>query len=161
MVSGHYGSSRHYRTNAKFVRQRLEGDGSGHDWWHIERVRNMAVTLGREENADLFIVELGALLHDIADWKFHDDLEGSARSARVAGVVKRRTERAVDHVHEIVRDISFKGAGVKTDMRTLEGRIVQDADRLDAMGAIGIARASPTAVTKPRHARSKSKTRAS
>ncbi len=125
----------------KFVRQRLEGDGSGHDWWHIERVRNMAVTLGREENADLFIVELGALLHDIADWKFHDDLEAGPRAAREWLESLNAEPSAVDHVHEIVRDISFKGAGVKTDMRTLEGRIVQDADRLDAMGAIGIARA--------------------
>lgn len=123
------------------VRQSLEGEGSGHDWWHIQRVLNMAKHLGTEEQADLFIVQLGALLHDIADWKFHegDDTVGPRVAREI--LTKLDVEAAdIDHVCAIVAGVSYKGAGVKTDMPTLEGRCVQDADRLDAIGAIGIAR---------------------
>ncbi len=125
-----------------YVRNQLEGEGSGHDWWHIHRVRNTARMLAKEEKADLIVVELAALLHDIADHKFHN---GDATvGPRVAG--KWLTQLGVEteiieHVQEIIRDVSFKGANVQTPMRTIEGKIVQDADRLDAMGAIGIARA--------------------
>ncbi len=126
---------------ADFARKTLEGEGSGHDWWHIHRVRENAMTIGREEGADLFIVELAALLHDIADWKFHD---GDAEAGpRVAGewLVKQGVDAAViEHVCDIIRKLSFKGAGVNTDMPTLEGKVVQDADRLEAMGAMGVAR---------------------
>lgn len=124
------------------VRQLLADDSSGHDWWHIERVRAMALAIGRGEGADLYVVELAALLHDIADWKFHggDDALGPRRAAEwLSGL---GVEPAViEHVAEIVRQVSFKGAQVATPMRTLEGQVVQDADRLDAIGAIGIARA--------------------
>lgn len=123
------------------VRSALEGDGSGHDWWHVERVRKTALSLAREEGADLFITELGALLHDIADWKFYADVEAGPRAAREWLESLSVEPHIVDQVCEIVRDISFKGAGVNTGMRTLEGRVVQDADRFDALGAIGIARA--------------------
>lgn len=126
---------------AKEVRKRLEGEGSGHDWWHIVRVWNMAKKIGREEGADMFIVELAALLHDIADWKFHDG--DDTVGPRVAGevLIEHKVEEGViQQVQEIVSTISFKGAGVKSEMRTLEGKVVQDADRLDAIGAIGIAR---------------------
>lgn len=124
------------------VREKLEGEGSGHDWWHIHRVRNTALTLAKEEKADVFVVELAALLHDIADHKFHDGDE--TIGPRVAGAWLEQLqvdESVINHVKEIIRDVSFKGAGVKTPMRTIEGKVVQDADRLDAIGAIGIARA--------------------
>ncbi|MCR9133323.1 MAG: HD domain-containing protein [bacterium] len=124
------------------VREKLEGEGSGHDWWHIHRVRNTALTLAKEEKADIFVVELAALLHDIADHKFHDGDE--TIGPRVAGAWLEQLqvdEFVINHVKEIIRDVSFKGAGVKTPMRTIEGKVVQDADRLDAIGAIGIARA--------------------
>ena len=124
------------------VRQQLEGEGSGHDWWHIHRVRNTALILAKEENADLFVVELSALLHDIADHKFHNGDE--TVGPRVAGewLIQLGVEpKIIEHVQEIIRDISFKGAKVQTPMRTIEGKVVQDADRLDALGAIGIARA--------------------
>lgn len=127
---------------AGHVRQLLAGDSSGHDWWHIERVRAMALAIGRGEGADLYVVELAALLHDIADWKFHggDDDLGPRRAAEwLAGFDVEST--VIEHVAEIVRQVSFKGAQVATPMRTLEGQVVQDADRLDAIGAIGIARA--------------------
>lgn len=124
------------------VREKLEGEGSGHDWWHIHRVRNTALTLAKEEKADVFVVELAALLHDIADHKFHDGDE--TIGPKVAGAWLEQLqvdESVIDHVKEIIRDVSFKGAGVQTPMRTIEGKVVQDADRLDAIGAIGIARA--------------------
>lgn len=125
-----------------YVRNKLEGEGSGHDWWHIHRVRNTALKLGEEENADLFVVELAALLHDIADHKFYGgDEEIGPATARAWLLNLNTDERVTDHVCEIIRDVSFKGAEVETPMKTIEGKVVQDADRLDAIGAIGIARA--------------------
>ncbi len=124
------------------VQQTLAGDSSGHDWWHIDRVRRNAVQIATEENADLLIVELAALLHDIADWKFHGgDLSAGSRAARNWLSKLGVDDFTVDQVSEIIAGISFKGAGVATEMPTLEGRCVQDGDRLDAIGAIGIARA--------------------
>lgn len=138
----------HYMDNQKliektvtFVREKLEGEGSGHDWWHIDRVWRLAKRLQKSEGGDLLIVELAALLHDIADWKFHNgDLEAGPKAARVWLESLDAESAIIDHVCQIVRDISFKGAGVVTSMSTIEGQVVQDADRLDAIGAIGIAR---------------------
>jgi uncharacterized protein len=125
-----------------FVRQQLEGEGSGHDWWHVHRVRNTALKLGTDETADLFIVELAALLHDIADHKFHDGNEDIGPATAQNWLEKLEVPSPIiNHVCEIIRDISFKGAEVDTPMITIEGKVVQDADRLDALGAIGIARA--------------------
>lgn len=127
---------------AKHVQKLLSTDSSGHDWWHIQRVWKNALRIGAAEGADLFVVQLAALLHDIADWKFHggDESVGPKRAEQwLAGLsVEAAT---IDHVCEIIRDLSFKGAGVPTPMRSLEGMVVQDADRLDAIGAIGVARA--------------------
>ncbi len=122
------------------VRARMAGDSS-HDWWHVWRVWQMAKRIAKEENADVFVVELGALMHDIADWKFHDGDESVG--PRVAGEVLAAHGVAADviaQVRDIVATISYKGAGVATPMKTTEGKCVQDADRLDAIGAIGIAR---------------------
>jgi len=120
----------------------LGDEGSGHDWWHVHRVWKMAKRIGQEESADMFVVELAALLHDIADWKFHggDDNVG-ARAARKLLSKQGVHKEIIDHVCEIIRTAPFKGAGVRTKMQTLEGKVVQDADRLDAIGAIGFARA--------------------
>lgn len=125
------------------VHKVLEGDGSGHDWWHIDRVRNTAMHLAEiESDADRFVVELAALLHDIADWKFHGGNENAGPDAARAWLESLSVEEAVvAHVCDIIAHISYKGAGVATPMSTKEGMIVQDADRLDAIGAIGIARA--------------------
>ena len=125
----------------EFVENKLAGDGSGHDWWHIFRVWTLAKKIAVEEKAQMEIVELGSLLHDIADWKFHggDDSIGPAMAQEFLSnndVDPQLTESVVD----IVSTISYKGAGVATPMKTLEGKIVQDADRLDAIGALGIAR---------------------
>ena len=127
---------------ADHVRGLLSGEGSGHDWFHIERVRNTALRIAREEGADLFIVELAALLHDVADWKFAGgDHDAGPRAARDWLESLSVPPRVIDPVTGIIKDLSFKGAGVETSMKTIEGQCVQDADRLDAIGAIGIARA--------------------
>lgn len=123
------------------VRKLLGGEASGHDWWHIYRVWQLAKRLGVREKADPFITELAALLHDIADWKFHHgDLDAGPRAARKWLEKNNVDETVIAHVCEIIRMVSFKGAGVATPMETKEGMVVQDADRLDALGAIGIAR---------------------
>lgn len=124
-----------------FIRKRLSGEGSGHDWWHVSRVWRTAVRIGRQEKADLFVVQLAALLHDISDWKFHrGDDDAGPRAAREWLEKLHVEEGAISHVCGIIKEMSFKGAGVRTRMRTREGMVVQDADRLDAIGAIGIAR---------------------
>jgi uncharacterized protein len=129
-----------------YVRWQLERENldAGHDWWHIQRVVDNALLIGKQENAGLFIVELAALLHDIGDFKFHngDETAGSRLSGKWLQSLEV-PETIISHVCEIVRDVSFKGAGeiTRSRMRSLEGKVVQDADRLDAMGAVGIARA--------------------
>ena len=126
----------------KFVKEKLSGGDSGHDWWHVYRVWQMAKEIGKKEKTDLFVVELGALLHDIADWKFQKKRETSI-GAMVAKEWLESLEvnpGIVAHVTKIVAGVSFKGAGEKDKLKTIEGKVVQDADRLDAMGAIGIAR---------------------
>lgn len=136
-----------------FVKQTLSKDSTGHDWWHIHRVRNLAKRIARHESADIFIVELAALLHDIGDYKFFQGDEE-------AGTVKVRewlssleiSPSVTDKIVEITSQISFmytlpdkdKGRGKKNStIPTLSKELiaVTDADRLDAMGAIGIARA--------------------
>jgi uncharacterized protein len=127
---------------AEHVRRTLAADSSGHDWWHVWRVWRNARKIGEAEGADPFITALAALLHDIADWKFHDgDDTAGPRAARRWLEQMQVDEPIIHHVCEIISQLSFKGAGVATEMPTLEGRVVQDADRLDAIGAIGIARA--------------------
>jgi len=127
---------------AALVKNRLDGEGSGHDWWHVYRVWKMTRHIGSKEGADMFVAELAALLHDIADHKFHggDDTVGPAVAKELLSAENVPGD-VTDHVCEIIMTLSFKGAGVVTEMRTLEGKVVQDADRLDAIGAIGIARA--------------------
>jgi uncharacterized protein len=125
-----------------FARERMHGDGSGHDWWHVHRVRRTALRLAADEGADPVVVELAALLHDVWDHKLHGG-DGSVAPREVRRWLLEAGSDPVtaDHVAEIVGDLSFKGAGVPTPMRTLEGAVVQDADRLDALGAVGIGRA--------------------
>jgi uncharacterized protein len=127
---------------AAFVRSRLHSDSSGHDWWHVERVRGLALRLGRREGADEYVTELAALLHDVSDYKFNGgDLDEGSRVSYHLLRDLGETEACARSVADIVRNVSFRGAGSVSGMRTIEGMVVQDADRLDAMGAIGIARA--------------------
>lgn len=128
------------RTRAH-VRQILDGEGSGHDWFHIQRVVNNALNIGKTEKADLFVVEMAALLHDIGDHKLHGgDHTVGPRMTREWCEEVQLEPSMTDHIVEIVGDLSFKGAKVATPMKTLEGKVVQDGDRLDAIGAIGVAR---------------------
>lgn len=124
------------------IKKIFEGEASGHDWWHIYRVWKTAVHLARQEGpVDLFVVELAALLHDIGDWKFHQgNTEIGPQLAKKWLIQHRVAETTITHICQIISEISFKGAGVSTPMTSKEGQIVQDADRLDAIGAIGIAR---------------------
>lgn len=125
----------------EYVKSKLEGEGTGHDWWHILRVYKTSIYIGKKENANLFLVGLAALLHDIADWKFNDGNSNIGpklsrewlESLGVDGYI-------IDKVTEIIRTMSFKGGITNSKQETIEGKIVQDADRLDAIGAIGIAR---------------------
>ena len=125
-----------------YVYEKMKGEGSGHDWWHIYRVYNTAVSIAKKEkNANILIVELSALLHDIADWKFNGgDLNAGAKVSSEFLQSLGVEDMVINRVADIISNISFKGSGEKTEMKTLEGKIVQDADRLDAIGAIGIAR---------------------
>ncbi len=122
------------------LKEKFLGEGTGHDWWHIDRVRNNALTIAQQENADMFIVELAALLHDIADWKFSESYNEGPQQARTWMEQCNVDEETIKHVCNIIEHISFKGAQVENKISTKEGMVVQDADRLDAIGAVGIAR---------------------
>ena len=126
----------------KYVKKELQGAEGGHDWWHIERVWRNAKLISRSEHVDIFIVELAALLHDIADAKFHngDENIGPAKAKEFLESLSVEKEIIV-HVEYIIRNISFKGGNFTKDFYSPELAVVQDADRLDAIGAIGIARA--------------------
>jgi uncharacterized protein len=126
---------------ADYARQKLFGKPIGSDWSHTYRVWKMAANLAEKERADSFIVQLAALLHDIADWKYNQaDITAAPMLARKWLQGLEMDEVAVSHVCEIISDVSFKGLEAKSPMRTKEGMVVQDADRLDAIGAIGIAK---------------------
>jgi uncharacterized protein len=125
-----------------YVRSRLVDAEGGHDWFHIERVHRNAVDIARHEPCDPLVVELGALLHDVADSKFHggDEMIGP-RLARELLTGLEVAAATIDHVVAIIENVSFKGGNHQAAFTSIEHRIVQDADRLDALGAVGIARA--------------------
>ena len=124
-----------------FVKKELENAEGGHDWFHVERVYKNAALIANGENCDILIVQLGALLHDIADSKFYDgDETVGPKKARLFLESKNVPEKTIDHVVNIIENISFKGGNETKKFSSLELDIVQDADRLDAIGAIGIAR---------------------
>lgn len=123
-----------------FVKVKLAGDSSGHDWWHIYRVWNLSKKIQEKEGGDLFIIEMAALLHDVADWKFFENEEDGLSLIRDWLSELNITNDIKDRIIDIIKNVSYKGAGVKDKMKTREGKIVQDADRLDAIGAIGVAR---------------------
>lgn len=124
---------------AALAKSELEHEGSGHDWWHIRRVTELAKRIAAAEQADLFICELAALLHDLADEKLVDEPEEGMKRTESWVLENNATAEETAHVMEIISTLSFKG-GAGKPMTTLEGQVVQDADRLDAIGAIGIAR---------------------
>lgn len=125
-----------------FVRKELQEGEKGHDWWHVERVWRNARSIARKETVDFLVVELAALLHDIADAKFNDGDEEIGPQKAAAFLQSLQVEPSlVEHIVQIIRNISFKGGNQVTGFTSPEFQVVQDADRLDALGAIGIARA--------------------
>lgn len=124
-----------------FVKKQLENAESGHNWFHMERVYNNALLIAKEETCNLEVVQLAALLHDIADSKFHDgDETVGPRVARAFLTSENVSEETINHVVLIIENISFKGGNFEKKFTSKELEIVQDADRLDAIGAVGIAR---------------------
>lgn len=123
------------------VRQIFEADASGHDWWHIHRVVTNALKIQNEEGGDRDLIHLSALLHDLGDHKFHDEID--AQEVLISELMRNEncSEELIAKVLAIVKQVSFKGGKENNDLTSLEAKIVQDADRLDAIGAIGIARA--------------------
>ncbi|HET8855688.1 MAG TPA: HD domain-containing protein [Salinimicrobium sp.] len=129
------------RNTETFVRDQLINAEGGHDWSHIIRVVNNAKKIAEKEHADGFVVELGALLHDIADSKFHNGNEEiGPEKAEEFLITQELPENIIRHVVNIIRSVSFKGGNIKQEFNSRELEIIQDADRLDALGAIGIAR---------------------
>ena len=125
-----------------FVQETLKDAEGGHDWFHILRVLNNSKLIAETEEEDLLTVQLGALLHDIADSKFHDgDETVGPKVARAFLSTQQVSEEVIVHVINIIDNISFKGGNSKQAFHSKELDVVQDADRLDALGAIGIARA--------------------
>ncbi|MES2864198.1 MAG: HD domain-containing protein [Bacteroidota bacterium] len=124
-----------------FVKKQLENAESGHNWFHMERVYNNALLIAKEETCDLEVVQLAALLHDIADSKFHDgDETVGPKVARAFLTSENVSKETINHVVAIIENISFKGGNFSQQFTSKELEIVQDADRLDAIGAVGIAR---------------------
>ena len=124
-----------------FVKEKLKDAEAGHDWFHMQRVYKNALLIADGEQCDLEVVKLGALLHDIADSKFHDGDESvGPKVAREFLESQNASEEIIVHVVNIIENISFKGGNFEKKFTSKELEIVQDADRLDALGAIGIAR---------------------
>ena len=124
-----------------FVKQELKDAEGGHDWFHIERVYKNALLIAKNEAVDSLVIALGALLHDIADSKFHNgDETVGPKVAREFLFAQNVDSHIIEHVIKIIENISFKGGNTSQQFKSLELDVVQDADRLDAIGAIGIAR---------------------
>lgn len=120
-----------------FVKDKLYKEGSGHDWFHIKRVYNLATYICEKEGGDEFIIKMAALLHDIDDWKFSSNNKTTEDFLKSLNV----DEKSIHKIMNIITTMSYKGGVVDSSQNNIEGKIVQDADRLDAIGAIGIARA--------------------
>ncbi len=119
------------------VEERCKNDSSGHDFSHVDRVRKNALKIAETEGGDAFVTELAALLHDVEDWKSDNKNKGLVNEwLKEAGA----DDKTINRVYSIISKISFKGVNHDDKMGTIEGKIVQDADRLDAIGAIGITR---------------------
>jgi len=125
---------------AVFIAREFASEESGHDWFHVDRVRRLAVSIGKMEGTDAFVTEMAALLHDLDDWKIT-----ASPSHFPAKAQQWLTEMEVEPTISLailnaIEDVSYQGTATATPVRSMEGAVVQDADRLDAIGAIGIAR---------------------
>lgn len=123
------------------IQSQFENDASGHDWFHIQRVVGLSKLIQKTEGGDLEVIELAALLHDISDHKFNGGkLDEGGKVAREILSEFNYPKDKTDQVCYIIDNVSYKGADTSFEMNSLEGQIVQDADRIDAIGAIGIGR---------------------
>ena len=120
-----------------FVKDKLYKESSGHDWFHTKRVYNLATYICEKEGGDDFIIKMAALLHDIDDWKFSNNSKTTENFLKSLNI----DEESIHEKMNIITTMSYKGGVVDSSQNNIEGKIVQDADRLDAIGAIGIARA--------------------
>lgn len=124
-----------------FAQKRLANENSGHDWWHTFRVWKMAKRLTKEERGDLFVVELSALLHDVEDWKHHEGDESINKNIIKEWLHKHKIEGPViSRVCYVIGEATFRGEASEKKVKSREGAILFDADQLDSIGAIGIAR---------------------
>jgi len=131
----------HIKLTEDFVKETLKSAEGGHDWFHTQRVFKNSLLISKSENVDLYIVSLGALLHDIADSKFHDGDESVGPQKAREFLFRINVDSVViEHVVNIIKNISFKGGNEPQQFSSSELNVVQDADRLDALGAIGVAR---------------------
>jgi uncharacterized protein len=135
-------TNKNIETTIAFVQKELQNAEAGHDWWHIQRVYNLGLNIAKEEQVNLEIVAYAALLHDIADAKFHngDEEIGPQKAGEFLKSINE-SEETIEHVQQIIRNMSFKSSLGEVKFTSPEMLVVQDADRLDAIGAIGIARA--------------------
>ena len=128
-------------TTINFVKKKLQNAEGGHDWWHIYRVWKTSKQIAKTESVDLLVVELGALLHDIADSKFNNGDETIGPKIAKEFLESQNLDNSIiEHVDAIIKNISFKGGKEVQQFKSIELDVIQDADRLDAIGAIGIAR---------------------
>lgn len=125
---------------AAYIAGEFASDGSGHDWFHVDRVRRLALMIGEKEDSEPFITEMVALLHDLDDWKIAASSDESLPRAKEWLMRSQVPIEISASILSAFEDITYKGAGTRTPVRSLEAAVVQDADRLDAIGAIGIAR---------------------
>ena len=125
----------------KYIKEQSYNESSGHDWWHIKRVYNLALKINEKENADKFTIEMIALLHDIFDKKFSngDIRENLIKLLDKMGILKEIDDEKLENILFSIENLSFNGGFSKVEI-SKEGQIVQDSDRIDAIGAIGIAR---------------------
>jgi uncharacterized protein len=128
------------RNTELYIQSEFSSEGSGHDWFHINRVRNMALRIGQQEGCDLFLIEMSALLHDLDDWKLTGSDSHYPSGAERWLDKMELNEHVSSEILRIIEEVSFLGAGTETPVGSVEAAVVQDADRLDAMGAVGIAR---------------------
>lgn len=127
-------------STAAFIAREFASEGSGHDWFHVDRVRRMALRIAKKEGVDLFVTEMAALLHDLDDYKItgsESDVPVKARKILSSMDVE---EDVAALILKVIEEVSYKGSGIETPVSSIEAAVVQDADRLDAIGAIGIAR---------------------
>lgn len=125
---------------AVFIANEFASEGSGHDWFHVDRVRRLALHIGQMEGSEPFITEMAALLHDLDDWKITNDQSHFPLRAKMWLLEMEVEADVASEILHVIEDVSYQGAGIETPVRSVEGAVVQDADRLDAIGAIGIAR---------------------